>query len=170
MKSLFLSAVVLLLLSSTAFAQTSSIYTGLKEKDCKVFKEPVEDGYIGICPGVAGYALELLEGDLRQSINVIAPDKKKYELSLWSSVSTAFSSIGEKAEWRMKGKTPIALILRFNASEDPEDPVKTTSYLVITKISKSEVCIVDIVKPSKNQNSEARALADASATRACQQF
>jgi hypothetical protein len=170
MKSLFLSAAILLLFSAAAFAQTSSIYTSLKEKDCKVSKESVEDGYIDICPGVAGYVLELLEGDSRQSINVMASDKKKYELSLWSSVSTGFSSIGEKAEWRMKGKTPIALILRFNASEDPEDPLKTTSYLVITKISKSEVCIVDIVKPSKNQNSEARVLADASAKRLCQQF
>ncbi|MEO8001192.1 MAG: hypothetical protein ABI644_04905, partial [Arenimonas sp.] len=82
MKSLSISVLSLLLLSSTAFAETKSLYTGLTAKDCKASKQPVEDGYIGMCSGVAGYTLELLEGDLRQTVNVIALDKKKYELEL----------------------------------------------------------------------------------------
>ena len=135
MKSLSLTMLALLLFSSAAFGQTKSLYTGLTAKDCKASKKPVEDGYIGICPGVTAYSLELIEGDLRQTVNVIAPNKKKYELELWSNVSSGFSSLGGKAEWRMQGKTPVALIMRFNASENSEDSSKITSYLVVVKIS-----------------------------------
>ena len=170
MKSLSLILYLSLLFSSAAFGQTKSLYTGLATKDCKASKAPVEDGYIGICPGVAGYTLELLEGDLRQTLNVIAPDKKKYELELWSKVSNGFSSLGAKAEWRMQGKTPVALIMRFNASENSEDSSKITSYLEVVKISKPDVCIVDILKLSKTQNMDARKLADTPAKRVCQQF
>jgi len=77
-KSLSSAVLILLLMSPAAFSQTKSIYTGLAEKDCKASGIVVEDGYSGICPGVAGYTLELLEGDLRQTVNVIAPDKTKH--------------------------------------------------------------------------------------------
>ena len=162
--------VISLLVSSAAFGQMKSMYTGLADKDCKASSIPVEDGYSGVCPGVAGFTLELLEGDLRQTVNVITPDKKKHELELWSNVSNGFSSLGAKAEWRMKGKVPVALIMRYNASETPEDSSKITSYLVVVKISKTDVCIVDILKPSKTQNIEARKLADTPSKRVCQQF
>jgi hypothetical protein len=76
---------------------------------------------MGECPGVGGYKLHLLEGDLRQSINVIDPDRRKTELTL-SNVSGGFSSIGPTAEWRMNGKTPVALIISFSVSENPEEP------------------------------------------------
>ncbi len=170
MKSLSLILLLSLLFSSSVFGQTKSLYTGSTAKDCKASKAPVEDGYIGLCPGVAGYTLELLEDDLRQTVNIIAPNKKKYELELWSNVSNGFSSLGTKAEWRMKGKTPIALIVRFNASENSEDSSRITSYLVVVKISKTDICIVDILKPTKTQNSDARKLADTPAKRVCQQF
>ena len=96
----FVSATILtvLLFSSAALGQTKSVYTGLTTKDCKASTEPVEEGYIGICPGIAGYTLELIEGDLRQTLIVVAPNKKKYELALWSTVSSGFSSLGAKAE------------------------------------------------------------------------
>jgi hypothetical protein len=96
--------------------------------------------YRGICPGVAGYRLEVTEGDLRQTLNVITPNKKKYELDL-SNVSGAFSNLGPRAEWRMNGKVPAALIFRFNANENPEDPSKVTSYLIVAKITKNEICV-----------------------------
>lgn len=161
---------ILAMASPVAVGQMTSLYTGLTDKDCKASSVPVEDGYSGVCPGVAGYTLELLEGDLRQTVNVISPDKKKHELELWSNVSSGFSSLGAKAEWRMKGKVPVALIMRFNASENPEDASKVTSYLVVVKISKNDVCIVDILKPSKTQNVDARKLADTPSKRVCQQF
>ena len=73
------------------------------------------------CPGISVYKLEVTEGDLRQSINVIAASGDKWELGFPANVSSAFSSFGDKAEWRVKktdGKiTPIALITRYNAAE-----------------------------------------------------
>lgn len=162
--------VISLMVSSAAFGQMKSVYTGLTDKDCKASSVPVEDGYSGICPGVAGYTLELVEGDLRQTVNVITPDKKKHQLELWSNVSSGFSSLGAKAEWRVKAKVPVALIMRFNASENPEDSSKITSYLVVVKLSKTDVCIVDILRPSKTQNIDARRLADTPSKQICQQF
>lgn len=114
----------------------------------------------------------MTEGDLRQSIDVVAPNKKIFELDLTGNVSTAFSSVGEKAEWRVtggKGKTvtPTALIIRYNASENADDSTKLTSYLVVAKITKTEICVTDVVKPGANANEQARKLADLSTAKPC---
>jgi hypothetical protein len=176
MKKILLIAVSLTVFSGFAFGQTKkieSLYTGLSAKDCKTIEQSSEEAgwYRGSCPGVGGYKLELLEGDIRQTINVIAPSKKKYELELWSVVSFAFSFTGEKAEWRVtrSGKTvvPQALIVRFNTSEDSSNPEKNTSRLVVVKITKTSACVTDIVEPMKNQNEKARELADASPNKPC---
>ena len=150
-----------------------TVYTSLETKNCKAQKSGGDDGYFGRCKGVGGYQLELLEGDLRQTINVIDPKKKKTELNLWHSVSSGFSTIGDKAEWRVSGEgkaeIPRALIVRFNASENPEDSTKITSYLVVIKISAAETCVTDIIKPKKKQNEEARELSNTATSRACYQ-
>ncbi len=154
-------------------AKTGSIYTSLSEKSCKVLEQSVEDSgsYRAQCAGIAGFKLQVTEGDLRQSIDVIAPNKKRFELDLTGNVSTAFSSVGEKAEWRVtrKGRysSPTALIIRYNASENPDDPAKMTSYLVIAKITKKAICVTDVVKPSSDANIKARKLADLSAAKPC---
>ncbi len=100
-----------------------------------------------------------------------APNKKKYELNLWTVVSSSFSSIGEKAEWRVTKKNnkdvPLALIVRFNASENPEDSSKITSYLVVSKITDKQICVTDVVKPGSDANEKARQLADAVADKPC---
>lgn len=176
MKKTVLSALILLTFSVAASSQAKkieSIYTGLSDKACKTIEQTDEEGgsYRGECKGVGGYKLELLEGDLRQSINVIAPNGTKSELDLWINVSGAFSSLGDKAEWRVvkagKKTTPMALIVRFNASENVEDSSKLTSYLVVVKITKNSACVTDVVKPMANQNVKARDLADKSANKAC---
>jgi len=111
------------LLALSAAGQNRSVYTSLGEKACRTLRLTSNEGgsYMGECPGVGGYKLHLLEGDLRQSINVIDPDRRKTELTL-SNVSGGFSSIGPTAEWRMNGKTPVALIISFSVSENPEEP------------------------------------------------
>lgn len=151
-----------------ADAQNTSVYTDLTDKKCKTLESNPDEGgsYLGECPGVAGYKLQVVEGDLRQSVNVIDPKRKKTELNLWN-ISGGFSSLGEQAEWRMKGKTPIALIVRFNVSEVPEDSSRITSYLVVVKITKEAVCVTDALKPTRSHNYEARRAADRSATRKC---
>lgn len=154
-------------------APLTSEYTSLSEKHCKPQNSGDESSYLGLCPGIAGYKLELIEGDLRQTINVIAPDGKKSELALWNKVSSGFSAAGDKVEWRLektgKKKTPRALIVRFNASENPDDSTKLTSYLVVVKITAQETCITHVVKPKKKQNEEARELSNKAAGQACYQ-
>lgn len=153
-------------------SKIKSVYTNLDTTKCKTLESDAEGAgwYRGECQGTNGYKLEVTEGDIRQSIDVVAPDKKKHELNFIGNVSSGFSFVGTKAEWRVKGsgktQTPIALIVRFNAS-NPEDETKNTSYLVVSKITKKEICITDVVKPSAKANEEARKLADAAATKPC---
>lgn len=169
---------ILLTIVFTAFASAQnakieSIYTNLDAKSCKTLEQSDKEAgwYRGECRGVGGYRLQITEGDIRQSIDVIAPNKKKFELDFTGKVSGAFSYVGAKAEWRIAhtGKTamPIALIVRFDASENPEDATKTTSYLVVAKITKTAICITNVVKPGAKANEEARNFADKAASQAC---
>ena len=159
---------ILLFAAMAAHSQVTSLYTDLAEKKCRTIESTSDEGgsYRGICPGVGGYKLEVTEGDLRQSLNVIAPSKKKHKLDL-SNVSGAFSSLGPRAEWRMNGKTPTALVVRFNANENPEEPSKVTSYLVVAKITNNQICVTDVVNPGRLQNTEARRFANNAASSPC---
>ena len=160
-----------LLLPTVALAQNESVYSSLKTSDCQTteFSDEGAGSYLGKCQGVAGFALEIEEGDIRQTINVISPSGKIFELD-FARVSGAFSSVGEKAEWRMNKGIPVALIVRFSFSQSAEKPEVTTSYLIVSKISKTEACITDVVKPSKDQNAQARKLADEAAQKTCKTF
>lgn len=160
--------------ATSVVAQTNrSVYTPLGDKDCRKIKsaEAGDDGYEGRCRGTAGYSLLLSEGDLRQNITVITPQGKQHSLDLWSVVSGGFSSVGPKAEWRVateNGKpVPVALIIRYNASEDPESPNKITSYLAVAKITLTSICVTDKISPGPKANEDARRAADAASTKPC---
>jgi hypothetical protein len=155
---------------TTAAAQTNrSIYTPIGDKQCRTIKsaEAGDDGYEARCRGAAGYTLLLSEGDLRQNITVITPKGAKHSLDLWSVISGGFSSVGPKAEWRVKTSAPVALILRYNASEDPDKPDKRTSYLAVTKITPTEICVTEKISPGPTANEDARRAADTSSTKPC---
>ncbi len=154
----------------TSSGEYKRTYTSLDTAKCKTTQSDEEEGdwYIVECQGVGGYKLELTEGDLRQTINVIAPNKKKFELN-FSQVSGGFSTVGEVAEWRLKDDMPVALIVRFNVA-DAEDSTKNTSHLIVSKISETAACITDVVKPGAGQNEEAQKLADAASTKPCKSF
>ncbi len=169
-----LSLIAILACAATTVAQSNrSVYTPLGDKDCRQIEsaEAGDDGYEGRCRGTAGYSLLLSEGDLRQNITVITPQGKQHSLDLWSVISGGFSSVGAKAEWRVatqKGKpVPVALIVRYNASEDPEAPNKTTSYLAVAKITATEICVTDKISPGPKANEDARRAADAASTKPC---
>jgi len=157
-----------------SMAQTnSSVYTPLAEKQCKTIKpvNPQTGDYEGRCRGVAGYSLLVTEGDLRQNVTVITPQGAKHSLELWDVISGGFSSVGPKAEWRMakqNGKlAPVALIIRYNANDDPESPNKQSSYLAVTKITATEICVTDKIMPGPKANEEARSAADTAAGKPC---
>jgi len=167
MKIFFLCTILLLTLTVSLAAQNKSIYTSTSDKICKAQKANDDEGgdYIGICPGVGGYKLKLIEGDLRQTLFVITPKKKEHPLR-FNEFYYSFSAIGDKVEWRTKRGVPFALIARYNVA-DVENSEKRTSYLMVVKITKSFSCVTDVVLPGAKQNEEARKLADTASTRAC---
>ena len=114
--------------------------------------------------------MQVEEGDLRQNIQVITPAGQKHSLDLWTVVGSNFSSLGEKAEWRVRtqrGKVvPVALIVRYNLSS-PEDSTKITSYLAVAKITASKICVTEKIAPGAGANVAARAAADKSADKPC---
>ncbi len=150
-----------------AAAQNKSVYTSTKTSACRTIKSNPNEGgsYEGECAGVGGYKVRLSEGDIRQTLDIITPAKKKFELNFWGFY-TGFSSIGEKIEWRTKGGVPVALIARFNVAGS-EDSSKSVSYLMVSKIGKASSCVTDVVLPGANQNVRARELADEASTKPC---
>lgn len=165
-KTIFLGSIILLL-STFAFAQNKSVYTELAFDKCKnVIVDKVVPGNVNWnCAGVSGYILEVYLDDERNSMGVVFPNKKVHTLDFWNYFGN-FSELGEKAEWRMKGKTPVALIVRLNVS-DKGDNGERNSYLIVSKITKTTACVTDIVKPGKSQNLLAQQLADSSSNKPC---
>ncbi len=166
-----LSALFILCCSAPLLAYApaaESVYTDIAPARCKTVETQEEGAYSKQkCAGVGGYALMVEDNDSRQSVTVVSPDGKRHPLNYWQVVTTAFSSLGEKAEWRVEKKggkvRPYALIVRVNASENPEKPEQKSSYLAVAKITTDAVCVTDKVKT----NEEARAAADASADKPC---
>lgn len=155
-------------------AQTrQSVYTNLDERHCRTIKSNSNEAgdYLGRCPGISGYSLLLSEGDLRQNLTVVTPKGTEHSLELWSVVSSGFSGLGPRAEWRVtkfnQKTSPVALIVRYNASENPEKPDSTTSYLVVIKITPGEICVTHKIPPGTSANESARRLADEATSRPC---
>ena len=166
MKKLSFMLLVSLAATVAISAQIKSVYTSTKTSACRtISSNPDEAGsYEGECAGVGGYKVRVLEGDLRQSLDIISPTKKKSELKLWERFPS-FSAVGEKLEWRTKAGVPYALIFRYYVA-DPSGG-KGSQYLFVTKLGKSSSCIVDVVDPMAKQNEKAREIADSSAGKPC---
>ena len=162
----------LVLVWQSAPGALQSVYTSLGGRDCKTISTHEEGAQsTQRCAGVGGYGLLVEDFDSRMDVTVVAPGGKKYVLNYGQVVTTGFSSVGEKAEWRVKrqGKrvVPVALIVRLNASEDGAHPEKTTSYLTVAKITPGQICVTDKIAPAANANDEARRAADTAASRPC---
>jgi hypothetical protein len=157
----------LFLFPTVALAQNKSTYTSLAANKCKTIavNKGMPGNYLGRCDGVGGYQLDVYLDDERNSIGVVLPSKKVVGLDLWNYFRN-FSELGVTAEWRMKGKRPVALIVRLKVS-DQGDEKPPTSYLIVSKISDVDACVIDIVKPGKSQNAQARSLADKASTKPC---
>ena len=164
-----LLALVAVVCFATAInGQIKSVYTDIDDTKCKTLELTEDEGgsYKGECKGTAGYKLHVIEGDLRQTVNIVTPNKAIHELKFWEHFS-AFSAVGPRAEWRVKNGKPVALIVRLNVSENPEDSSKTTSYLIVAKITPDFACVTEMIKPSRTQNVDARKAADKAANIAC---
>ena len=171
-KILALSSTVIFALALTVYADSpvTSVYSSLS--GCKLVTQG-RDYSTQACRGIGGYNLRLEYGDARESITVISPNGKKHPLNFGEVISVGFSSVGKKAEWRVTRKAgkvvPIALIVHFDASENPADSSKVTSYLVVAKITPQKICVTDKIAPSATANEDARRAADSSADKPCLQ-
>ncbi len=167
MRKFILLAACVFALAVITTAQNRSVYTSTKTSACRTIESKPDEGgdYIGECAGVGGYKVQVLEGDLRQSINVITAARKKFELNFWN-LYPSFSAVGEKIEWRVKGGIPHALIVRYYVA-DPEGGKKSKSYLIVVKVGRKESCVTEVVDPMAKQNEKARELADAASAKPC---
>ena len=150
----------------------TSIYSDLSSSKCKTIQTDEETGSsVQNCPGIAGYKLQLLDDDSRQSITVVAPDRKEHPLDLWHVVTRSFSSVGNKAEWRVTRSrneiSPVALIVRVQANEDSANPKRVTSYLAVAKITPDAICVTHKIPPGAKANEDARRAADSSQSTPC---
>jgi hypothetical protein len=140
-----------------------SQFTSLESRNCRLIEQNVEEGSYSreLCPGAAGYKLEVSESDLRQDIEVVAPDGKKTGLGLSAIVAKgAFNSLGGVAEWRgADAARPEALIVRLNVAGGPDGDEPDVSRLVVARL-KAPACVVAVVPPAPGQNEQARKVAD----------
>lgn len=175
LKKLPISLGLIILFSIMISAQSKkieSIYTDFGDKNCKELKDQEADGllYVGECRGVGGYKLTFYESEHHQTVDLIAPDGKEFDLNLVISVAPSY--LGKVAEWRVRREgekvIPIAMIVRMNVFNNGEDAEKTESFLLVTKITKDTACMVGKVPPiGMDQNEKARIMADASAEKPC---
>ena len=146
-------------------AAPGRIFTYTSLEDCPVLESnPDEAGYyLSECKGEGGYKLQVIESDLRQTIEVIAPDGKETGLNLSSVTGGGFSHLGKNVEWRGAVKdgsfAPDALILRHDVVTNPEG-TKTESWLVAVKLTGTP-CPIARIAPGPEQNQQARDAADA---------
>jgi hypothetical protein len=145
-----------------------SSYTSISQKDCRTL-ESDNLGSIQECESFAGMKVTVIEGDIRQSIT-LARDDKKYELSFWNTISYGFSSLGLELEWRYLHNqfyNPVGVIVRLDVNEDEENTEKVTSYLVVSKITEKEICVVGKIIPQKSQKEVARRMVESSHEMKC---
>ena len=166
MKTKIVFLLMLLLNFLLANDKFESAYTSIADKDCKVIETyKMNIGVAQSCKKYTNIDVEVKDSDARMSIT-LHRNNKEYPLNFSSTVSASFSSLGKKIEWRYlkgKAKNPMAMITRLNVSEynhKTELNDKDVSYLVVSKITKDDICVVGKIKPQKNQNILARKMAD----------
>jgi hypothetical protein len=155
-----------LVLATPAVAGFDSAYTDLILDDKKLCKnlspppvenEPNDSAYYE-CKGFKDYIVMFSEGDLRSSM-AYGRDVKDHCAATQSFAG--FNSVGTKIEWRLKDGEPVATILRWSVSYDPEDSTKLKTWLVVTKLAENDSCHMGYIEGGyPNANEMARALAD----------
>ncbi len=149
-------------------ANFDSSYTSIKETDCKTLTSS-EIESIQACQKFADIQVMAVEGGLRQSL-ILKRGGKEYPLNFWNTVTSNPSILGSKIEWRHeKGKPTniVGIITRLNVSENTANPDKKTSYLVVSKLTVDEVCVVGKIPTQANQNQKARIMVEKSANMPC---
>ena len=144
--------------TSTARAKALSFHESREQED---------EGFRGLFPGLGGYQLEHLGGDLRSWINVRFG---KHTVDLYAAtMEAAGGTFPHKAndvvEWRGTEKqgrfTPYALIYRIASSND--ETRKTKTRLIVIKLAHERSQVIGHAE-GRNEDAEAKALADRAQT------
>lgn len=142
-----------------------SAFTKLDDASCKLVEENKEEGpyWLRRCKGLAGWYLDWSESDLRQGLDVIAPNGRTTELELSSRVANgAFNHLGSTIEWRgRENAKPEAMIVRMSVASGAEPEKPDVSKLAVIRLVGTP-CLVAIVEPGPGQNQKAREVADGS--------
>jgi hypothetical protein len=158
-----------LFLATPAFAGFDSAYTDLNFNDkancTDMTPAPVEgepnDGVAYECKGYGNYVVTFSEGDLRSSVSY---GTESGDHCSARQTFGGFNSVGNRIEWRLKNGKPIATILRWSVSYDPEDSNKQKSWLVVTKLEEENSCHMGYVEGAYTKaNEKARWLVDTAA-------
>ena len=133
------------LLAPSAAAANDSIYTDLDLDRCRLI-EFIEEGESvrWECPGHATIPLLVGSGDGRFDIDAGVENEE------WETLSP-FNNPGERVEWRMDGRVPIAIIFRL-VSAVPEHP---EAALFVETIGRAgapgcTVAVIDARRPDAN--------------------
>ncbi|WP_163833941.1 hypothetical protein [Spartinivicinus ruber] len=156
--------------AKTRISQFQSHYTSIDEQHCKTL-ELDNHSSVQSCQGFANIVVKVTDFDLRQSITLVQ-NNREFPLHFSDTVSSSFSELGSKVEWRYQGNNPdqvVSMIARLNVSDNSEQPGKVKSYLVVSKILADQACVVGKIPPQQDgsQNTKARQLADKAATLDC---
>ncbi len=163
---------MLLIANPGGAAEIRSLYTDLTDKACQVTGQAKagEGDWVNLlCPGVFGYQLTKVDDDARQSLSLVR-DGKVQGLHFFGHVTPAFNHLGDKAEWRMQGQEPMALIVRMHIQEQaPDGASHKRQVLIVSKLAAAQSCVVKIINASKEKdaNHEAQAAADRAHDMAC---
>ncbi len=146
-----------------------SSYTSIAAKDCTLRdSNPVLEYASQHCKGFSTIDVKVIEEDARQTIT-LNRDGEEYPLNF---LPLGFSKLGTTIEWRHnKGQSDklAGMIVRLNVSKQEKSTDKIISYLMVSKITIDEVCVVGKVRAlSKGkQNKQARLMAEQSANMPC---
>lgn len=148
-----------------------SVVTSIAEGRCTTLEvHPETGGSTQECPGFAGYKVLVLDDDARMSITLRSADGAEHPLNLWGTVTSAFSSLGDSLEWRVRGAgegaAPAALVVEVRANESPEDPERVTVYRAVAKVGPGGSCVTDKLAGAATRDEVLRA-ADAAPGRPC---
>ncbi|MBS1832567.1 MAG: hypothetical protein JST65_07640 [Acidobacteria bacterium] len=148
-----------------------SVFSSLAHKDCvaKTLPNDPNDTPYRACPGAAGYTLHVVPADAgRSTIDVVDPSGRSFPLRLPETVTRDMFELDLRAEWRLAGSTPIALILLLRVHGDPADPSRiSNSIAAIAKITPAEVCVTDALSDGGGTIQTVHKTADSARGRPC---
>jgi hypothetical protein len=133
--------------------------------------DPQSGDTVRQCRGTGGYSLLVEDSDLRVTVTVLSPDRRRYPLNYTRVVTPAMTTLGDRAEWRVerqgRRRAPVALIVPVVAYEELDFPHRVRSYLAVAKLRGDTICVTETVPSSTEAAEVARHVADSSAAREC---